>query len=113
MKRITPDQHLALTFTPFASINGVGTKKQTRHELPRFAKPGEPQDKAMRRVLLRGAMKPVPNKAFPKWIPGMSTSQYLYAYQANRQKEMLPIDISKYHRPRGRVRVPRGGDIRR
>lgn len=66
---ITPAQHAAIVSR--RALDGRGT----------FAKLGEDQTMAMRRVLTAARRRPAESRAYPKFKPGMSTAEYVAAYE--------------------------------
>ena len=97
MKQITPDQHLALSHTPFVRLQpkrgpmGLirDAKKEVvmeRIEMPRFVKPDEPQDQAIKR-LMRSAKfvtkHSTATRRFPGFLPGKTTTaEYVRQFES-------------------------------
>lgn len=109
-KQITPDQALALSFTPFRYSSPVRDSKgkllkddkgEQRYELvdvQRFIKPGETQANAMKRLransLGRTKQGPVVRK-IPSFTPGLTTTaQYVASFEA--MNNLVPTNSAKH-----------------
>ena len=102
-KCITPERHWALTFTPLRWLSHVPNKKGV-HEIEehkRFAKPGEQQPEAIKRLMSAIKRKPPTHTAgcFPKFQPGMTTAEYVRQYQRFNSALKPAHDLSRLERP--------------
>lgn len=96
-KQITPNQALALSFTPFrfkrikTDKRGVSQKDKDGNlvyeiaEVPRFIKPGETQANAIKRLrthALGRTKHSAEPRRFPAFAPGMSTAAYVALFES-------------------------------
>lgn len=94
-RQITPNQALALSFTPFRYRTKVlekglvvrdkeGNPMYETHEVQRFIKPGESQVDALKRLRTHslGRTKVKDTRTFPRFVPGISTATYIERYEA-------------------------------
>ena len=97
MKRITESQHLALTFTPYKyrtlNKNKLGVREVI--DLPRFAKEGEPQKDAIKRLMssIRRNQTKDTGGGFPKFKPGMTTAEYINLFSIGRNVLPYPLHL--------------------
>lgn len=80
MKQITPAQHLAALDVPYVVVTPVGPRKGERIEYKRFAKSGEQQADAIRRLKrqLRDRIRQPDTRKYPP--VEMSTKAYVEFY---------------------------------
>ena len=101
-RQITPEQHWLLSFKPgnwLERANARGIRVLAKFK--RFTKPGENQDAAIKRLMSALKRKPPTRTAscFPTFHPGMTTADYMRAYQ-QLNNGLKPVhDLSKLERP--------------
>jgi hypothetical protein len=101
-KCITPEQSWALSFTPLRWLdrpNARGVREVSEHK--RFAKPGEQQPSAIKRLMSALKRKPPTHTAgsFPQFHPGMTTAEYVRRYQQFNNGLKPAHDLSRLERP--------------
>lgn len=101
-KSISPEQHWALSFTPLRWLNRPNARGVREiEEYKRFAKAGEQQAAAIKR-LMAAIKRKVPTHttgSFPQFHPGMTTAEYVRRYQQFNNGLKPAHDLSKLERP--------------